>query len=130
MYGSGCPCEYERFRDFIQFVDRDKPAGLVDQELLFAAFMKKLLSLGNDQFKCEHCGTVYQEKWTQYSAFLYILKVTIVTTGNFINRGAPVTATIPVALGFYGHIPEKFNDKYVQSDMGTVINYLKESAAT
>lgn len=129
MYQSGCPCGYERFRDFIRFLYPNKPAGLVDQELLFAAFKKKLQSLENDHFKCEHCGTVYQEKWTQYSAFLYVLKVAIVTSGNFIEQGAPVTETIPVALGFYGHIIEKFSDKYVESDIATVIGYLKESAA-
>jgi hypothetical protein len=124
MYRSGCPCEYERFRDFIQWKN---PVGFVDQELLFSVFVKKLQPLENEQFKCDHCGTVYQQKWSQYSAFMWVLNVAISTVGNFVSKGAPVTATIPVALGFYGHGIEKYNDKYVQNDIETVIGYLKEN---
>lgn len=123
MYRSGCPCEYERFRDLIQWND---PVGFVDHELLFSAFIKKLQELGNDQFGCAHCGTVYQQKWSQYSAFMWVLNVTISTRGDLVNKGAPVTGTIPIALGFYGHGIEKYNDKYVQHDIDTVIGYLKE----
>jgi hypothetical protein len=127
MYQSGCPCAYERFRDFIQW---NKPVGFVDQELLFSAFLKKLAHLENEQFRCEHCGTVYAQKWTQYSAFMWVLNVTIAKIGSFINISAPVTDTIPIALGFYGYDIEKYNDKYVQHDIETVISYLKEKAAT
>lgn len=125
MYQAGCPCEYERFRDFIQW---NKPVGFVDQELLFSVFLQKLQHLGNDLFKCPHCGTCYQQKWSQYSAFMWVLNVTITTEGKFINKGAPVTATVPVALGFYGHGIEAYNSKYLQQDLDTVIGYLKEKA--
>ncbi len=73
-----------------------------------------------------HCGTVYQQKWEQYSAFLYVLNVVIASAGNTINKGAPVAEYRPVALGFYGHVIEKYTDKYLQHDIDTVINYLKE----
>ncbi|HEX6428576.1 MAG TPA: WG repeat-containing protein, partial [Niastella sp.] len=59
MYRSGCPCEYDRFRNYIQW---NKPVGFVDQELLFSVFVQKLHNLGNDLFRCEHCGTCYQQK--------------------------------------------------------------------
>jgi hypothetical protein len=42
IYHSGCPCEYERFRNFIQW---NNPVGFVDQELLFSIFVKKLQPL-------------------------------------------------------------------------------------
>ncbi len=121
-YATGCPCERERFRNFIQW---SKPVGFVDQELLFSVFIKHLQHLENEQFQCAHCGTVYQQKWTQYSAFLWVLNVTIAKAGNFINKGAQVSATIPMALGLYGYNMEKYSDKYEQTDIETVITYLK-----
>jgi hypothetical protein len=57
---------------------------------------------------------------------MWVLNVGISTVGSFIDKGAPLTATIPVALGFYGYGIEKYNDKYVQNDIETVIGYLKE----
>jgi hypothetical protein len=127
MYRSGCPCEYERFRNLIQW---DKPIGFVDQELLFSVFVKKLQHLGNDLFKCEHCGTCYQQKWSQFSAFIWVLNVTITIDGNFTNKGAPPMAYLPAALGFYGYDIEKYNDKYILRDIETVINYLQERSDT
>ena len=127
MYQAGCPCEYERFRNFIQW---DKPVGFVDQELLFSVFVKKLQPLGNDLFRCEHCGTCYQQKWSQFSAFMWVLNVAIATVGNFIDKGAPVIAYLPATLGFYGYDIEKYNDKYIQQDIDAVINYLKERSDT
>jgi hypothetical protein len=123
MYKDGCPCEYERFRDYIQW---NKPVGFVDQEILFSAFVKKLHDEGNDRFRCTHCGTVYEQNWEQYSAFMWVLNVAIAVTGKYINKGAPVAEYRPVALGFYGHIIEKYTSKYLQHDINTVINYLKE----
>jgi len=122
LYETGCPCEMERFRHFIQW---NNPVGFVDQELLFSAFMKKLQQLGTDLFQCEHCGTCYQQKWEQFSAFLWVLNVAITKAGSFINKGAPVTPTIPMALGFYGYGIEKYNGQYVQKDIESVISYLK-----
>jgi hypothetical protein len=122
LYGTGCPCEHERFRSFIQW---NKPVGFVDQELLFSVFMKHLQDRGNDQYRCGHCGTVYQQKWEQYSAFLWVLNVSITKAGNFINKGAPVPPAIPMALGFYGYGIEKYSDQYIQKDIETVIGYLK-----
>ncbi|OQP46885.1 hypothetical protein A4H97_05020 [Niastella yeongjuensis] len=122
LYTTGCPCEQERFRDFIQW---NNPVGFVDQELLFSVFMKQLQNLGNDQFQCGHCGTIYQQKWEQYSAFLWVLNVTIIQAGNFINKGAPVPPAIPMALGFYGYGIEKYSGRYEQKDIDTVIGYLK-----
>jgi len=125
FYRSGCPCEHERFRNFIQW---NNPAGFVDQEILFGAFQQQLLSLEQDQFQCPTCGTCYQQQWEQYSAFLWVLNVAITQMGNFTNKGAKVTDTIPVALGFYGHDIQKYNDRYVQSDIATVIGYLQQLA--
>jgi hypothetical protein len=122
MYATGCPCEHERFRDLVQW---NNPVGFVDQELLFSVFMKQLQNLGNDQYQCPHCGTCYQQKWEQYSAFLWVLNVSISKAGNFIEKGAPVAATIPIALGFYGHNIEKYSGRYEQKDVETVIDYLK-----
>ncbi|MBO9199351.1 MULTISPECIES: WG repeat-containing protein [Niastella] len=122
LYATGCPCEHERFRNFIQW---NNPVGFVDQELLFSVFIKQLHDQGNDLYQCAHCDTGYQQKWEQYSAFLWVLNVTIAKAGNFISKGAPVTPTIPIALGFYGYGIEKYNDKYVQNDIQTVIDYLK-----
>ncbi|WP_205511629.1 WG repeat-containing protein [Longitalea arenae] len=122
MYSTGCPCEYGRFRDFIQW---NKPVGFIDQELLFSAFRKKLQVLGNDLFSCEHCGTQYQQKWSQYSAFLWVLNVTISKAGNFNSKGSTVAASIPAALGFYGYDIEKYSGKYEESDIETVMRYLR-----
>jgi hypothetical protein len=121
MYNTGCPCEYERFRDFIQW---NKPVGFIDQEILFSAFAKKLVDTGNDLFQCNHCGTRYQQKWEQYSAFLWVLNVQITTPGAIEEKGAKLTGTVPVALGFYGYDIEKYNKKYVQQDIDAVISYL------
>jgi hypothetical protein len=122
MYATGCPCEHERFRDFIQW---NQPVGFVDQELLFSVFMKHLHDLGNELFQCAHCKTCYQQKWEQFSAFLWVLNVSISKAGSFITKGGAVTPTIPVALGFYGYGIEKYSDKYVQKDIETVMEYLK-----
>lgn len=122
MYAAGCPCGHERFRNFIQW---SHPVGFVDQELLFSVFMKHLRHLGNDLYQCAHCGTCYQQKWEQFSAFLWVLNVSISKTGSFINKGGAVTATIPIALGFYGYGIEKYNDKYIQKDVEAVMDYLK-----
>jgi hypothetical protein len=122
LYATGCPCEHERFRVFIQW---NKPVGFVDQELLFSVFVKQLRDLGNDEYLCPHCGTTYQQKWEQYSAFLWVLNVSIAKAGNFINKGAAVPPVVPMALGFYGHGIEKYSDKYVQKDIDTVIDHLK-----
>lgn len=123
MYSDGCPCEYERFRDYIQW---NSPVGFVDQEILFSAFVKKLHDEGNNNFRCAHCGTVYEQNWQQYSAFMWVLNVAIKTTGKFISKGAPVAEYRPVALGFYGYVIEKYTSKYLQHDIETVINYLKQ----
>jgi hypothetical protein len=122
MYSTGCPCEHQRFRDFIQW---SNPVGFIDQELLFSAFQQKLQVLETDLFRCEHCGTLYQQKWSQYSAFLWVLNVTISTAGNFIDKGLPVPATVPVALGFYGYGIEKYNGRYEETGLETVLNYLR-----
>lgn len=123
MYRDGCPCEYERFRDFIQW---SKPVGFIDQEVLYSAFVKKLSDLENELFRCNHCGTCYQQKWEQYSAFLWVLNVQITTLGDIRHKGAPVTTPIPVALGFYGYDIEKYRNKYEQQDVEAVIRYLEE----
>jgi WG repeat protein len=123
MYAGGCPCEYERFRHFIQW---NNPVGFIDQEILYSAFSAKLEDLGNDQFKCPHCGTCYTTKWTQYSAFMWVLNVQISVTGNLTNKGAAIPVSIPFALGFYGYNLEKYTTQYAQHDIETVISYLKE----
>lgn len=123
MYAGGCPCEYERFRHFIQW---NNPVGFIDQEMLYSVFSKKLNDLGNDQYECPNCATCYTPKWTQYSAFMWVLNVQISITGNFTNKGAAVLASIPVALGFYGYNLEKYTTQYAQRDIEAVINYLKE----
>lgn len=122
LYATGCPCEHERFREFIQW---NNPVGFIDQELLFSVFMKHLQDVGNDLYQCLHCGTGYQQQWEQYSAFLWVLNVTITKTGHFINRGAPVPPSIPMAFGFYGYGIENYSGRYVKKDIETVIGFLK-----
>ena len=39
MYNEGCPCEYQRFRNYIQW---DKPVSFLDQEEIFFIFSKHL----------------------------------------------------------------------------------------
>jgi len=121
-YTEGCPCEYKRFRTFIEW---NRPICFIDQELLFSVFSKRLMVLGNDELECPKCGTRYRQKWDQYSAFLWVLNVVIVGLGNFISKVAEVSATVPVALGFRGYNTDGLTEMYVQTDIGTVINYLK-----
>ncbi|WP_439651013.1 WG repeat-containing protein [Longitalea luteola] len=122
MYAAGCPCEYQRFRHFIEWKN---PVGFIDQELLFSVFQKRLQVIGTDLYRCDHCGTHYKQQWSQYSAFLWVLNVIVSGAANLINKGTEVPATIPVALGFYGYGVEKYNDKYEESDIETVMNYLR-----
>ncbi len=122
MYLSGCPCEYQRFRHFIQW---DKPVSFLDQERLFSVFSGHLTKVNDNVFKCT-CGTIYSESWEQYNAFLWVLNVKIHTIGNYNEKGLPIKSKIPVSLGFQGYDLEKLRKTYVQGDNATLIRYLKE----
>jgi hypothetical protein len=121
MYQTGCPCSYERMRHFIQW---NKPVGFIDQEILFSALEPRLQRMTDDLLQCPVCGTCYRQKWEQYSAFLWVLNVAI-TAGNFVNRGAPVTYPVPIALGFYGYDTNKYSGQYEEQAIATVIGYLQ-----
>lgn len=127
MYNEGCPCEYQRFRNFIQW---DKPIRFLDQEELFYIFSKHLEKESGSSFKCKKCGTTYLKSWEEYSLALQVINVKITKTGNFTDKGAKVQSIIPVSLGFHGHDLGKLKKSYKQTDNETVINYLKEKLGT
>lgn len=122
-YNEGCPCEYQRFRDFITW---DKACRFVDQELLWHLFKEKLEKTGDTFYRCKTCDTLYVEQWEQYSAFLWVLNVGIQNPGSFIEKGADFLQQVPVAFGFQGYNLEGLNERYAQTDIPTVIAYLKE----
>lgn len=123
MYCEGCPCEYQRFRNYIQW---DMPISFLDQEDIFFIFSKHLDKVGDNSFNCRSCGTTYLTRWEEYSIALQVIKVKITKTGNFTEKGAKVQSIIPVALGFQGYKLDQLKKKYKQTDNQTVINYLKE----
>lgn len=127
MYNEGCPCEYQRVRNYIQW---DKPICFIDQEALFFIFSKHLEQEGGNSFKCKACGTTYLNTWEEYSIALQVNNVKITRTGNFIEKGAKVLPVIPVSLGFRGFDLDKLKKKYTQTDNEMVINYLKEKTGT
>jgi hypothetical protein len=123
MYSEGCPCEYQRFRNFIEW---EQPISFLDQEALFSVFSKYLEEVGNNSFKCKTCGTTYNRTWEEYSINLQVINIKIAQTGSFIEKGAKLKSTIPVSLGFRGYNLDKLREIYKQSDNTAVINYLKE----
>jgi len=127
MYSDGCPCEYQRFRNYIQW---DKPVSFLDQEEIFFIFSKHLEKDGENSFKCKSCGTTYLKSWEEYSIALQVINVKITKTGNFTEKGAKVQSVIPVTLGFHGYDLDKLKKTYKQTDNETVINYLKEKPGT
>lgn len=127
LYNEGCPCEYQRFRNFIQW---DKPINFFDQEELFFIFSKHLEKEGDNSYKCKSCGTTYLKSWEEYSIALQVINVKIIKTGNFVEKGAKVELIIPVTLGFRGYDFDKLKKIYKQTDNETVINYLKEKPGT
>lgn len=127
MYNDGCPCEYQRFRNFIQW---EKPISFLDQEELFFIFSKHLEKEGDSSFKCKSCGTTYLKAWEEYSIALQVINVKITKTGNFAEKGAKVKSIIPVTLGFRGYDLDKLKKTYKQTDNETVISYLKEKPST
>jgi len=127
MCDEGCPCEYQRFRNYIQW---DKPASFLDQEVIFFIFSKHLEKEDDNSFICKSCGTTYLKSWEEYSIALQVINVKITKTGNFTEKGAKVQSIIPVTLGFHGYDLDKLKKKYKQTDNETVINYLKEKPGT
>lgn len=127
LYKEGCPCEYQRFRNFIQW---EKPISFLDQEELFFIFSKHLEKESDNLFKCKSCGTTYLESWEEYSISLQVINVKIAKTGNFTEKGAKLESIIPVTLGFRGYDLDKLKNTYTQTDNETVINYLKEKPDT
>src|SRR5690606_6446521 len=47
LYSEGCPCEYQRFRNYVQW---DKPICFLDHEALFSVFSDHLEKTGNNSF--------------------------------------------------------------------------------
>jgi hypothetical protein len=123
MYSDGCPCQYERFRNFIEW---NKPVCFLDQENLYRVFSKKLERVGEKDLTCPICGTCFHEEWEQYTAFLWVLNVTISKMGNIGKKGASPLSPVPVAFGFQGYQVEDLIGKYVQTDVEEVMAYLKE----
>jgi hypothetical protein len=121
-YQQGCPCEYQRFRDFITW---DRASRFVDQELLWQLFNPTLEKKADDIYQCKKCSTVYMQHWEQYSAFLWVLNTGIQNPGNFIEKGAAVPSQIPVVLGFQGYNLDGLNEKYIQTDIATTVAYLR-----
>jgi hypothetical protein len=127
MYREGCPCEYQRFRNYIQW---DKPVSFLDQEEIFFIFSKHLEKESDSSFKCKSCGTTYAKTWEEYSIALQVINVKLIKTGNFTEKGAKVQSVIPVTLGFRGYDLDKLKKTYKQTDNQTVINYLREKPGT
>lgn len=126
MYNEGCPCEYQRFRNYIQW---DKAVSFLDQEEIFSVFSKHL-EKEDGTFKCKSCGTTYMQTWEEYSIAMQVINVKITKTGNFTEKGAKVQSIVPVTLGFHGYHLDKLNKTYQHTDNETVINYLKEKSGT
>ena len=122
MYIQGCPCQYQRLRNYIQW---DKPVSFMDQELLFGVFSKPLNKLADEIYQCKTCGTSYKGRWEEYSIALQVLIVKITRIGSFEEKGAKDDPVIPVSLGFRGYNLEGLKKKYKQTDNKTVIDYLK-----
>jgi hypothetical protein len=126
MYKDGCPCEYQRFRNFIEWWNQ--PISFLDQEILFTIFSKHLSSLNQDEFRCGNCGTIYKRKWDEYSIALQVITVKISKKGNYVEKGAKLESTIPVSMGFQGYDLKQLKKKYLTFDNEKVIKYLSQKA--
>lgn len=126
MYEDGCPCEYERFRNYIEWWD--EPISFIDQEILFSIFAKHMTSISQDEFSCNNCGTTYKRQWDEYSIALQVITVKVLKEGRLKEKGAKLQSTVPVSLGFQGYDLKKLKKKYITFDNETVINYLSEKA--
>jgi hypothetical protein len=129
FYSTGCPCEYERFRDFVQWFSQ--PAIFVDQETLFNVFKLRLKEVSKNSrnditYGCEKCGTTYIGYWEDYSISLWAFHAQIVDKGNFIEKGAAVKHPVPMAIGFQGYDLKNIKKKYNQTTVEEVLAYLKE----
>lgn len=124
LYGNGCPCEYPRFRNFIEW--EQKPISFIDQYYLFGAFTKFLDKLGSNEFQCKACGTIYVSSWEEYSISLAVESVKISKLGTISEIGAELQKTIPVKFGFKGFDTDHLRKKYIVSEMETVFEYLRE----
>lgn len=127
MYREGCPCAYQRFRNFVQW---DKPVRFRDQEVIFNLFMKHIEKKDERVYSCKVCGTRYQTHYAEYSILMQVQNVKITGIGKFTEMGKPVMKTIPVALGFLGYDLDKLKKKYKLTDNEIVISYLSEKADT
>lgn len=130
FYLNGCPCEYERFRDFVQWYSH--PANFPDQENLFNVFKKKLKEVSKNErnditYGCEKCGTTYLEYWEQYSIALWAFHVQIMEKGNFVEKGAAIKLPIPMAIGFQGYDLDEITKSYKKSTIKELIDYLTET---
>jgi hypothetical protein len=126
MYKDGCPCGFQRFRNFIEWWA--EPITFVDQEILFSVFTKHLSSINQDEYSCDTCGTTYKRQWDEYSISMQVITVKILKKGNYKEKGAKLQRTIPVSLGFKGFDLDKLRKKYITFDNETVIKYLSEKA--
>lgn len=125
LYTTGCPCAYQRIRNFIIW---QEPIRFIDQELFFEKFKERLQKLEENLYSCKVCHTTYKQNWEQYSAFLWVLNVNIEKEGHFEERGAVVKDVIPVSLGFQGYELEKIKHKYLHTGNDAIISYLEEPA--
>lgn len=123
LYVNGCPCEYERFRNFIEW---EQPISFIDQTYIFDSFAKFLNKLGSNEYQCKSCGTVYVSSWEEYSISLAVENVRISKLGTINEKGAELQKTIPVNFGFRGFDTDHLCERYIVSEMEAVFEYLSE----
>ena len=85
MYNTGCPCEYERVRNYILW---DKPVDFIDHEVLFSTFSKHLEIITKNVVRCKICATTYERKLEAYSIAMQVVHVRIIEKGNYVEKGA------------------------------------------
>lgn len=118
-----CPCEFDRFRRFIEW---KSPVSFVDQEKLWQQFVLKLEKLNNEHYSCKNCGTIYKASVEQFSISPFVLNVELVSRGNKEERGASSAGKTPFALNFVGYDFQKYIADYVHADIETVFAYLRK----
>lgn len=123
-----CPCKLKRFRNFIEWTE---PIQFLDQEILFDCLKKHLNTVENSAeniriLECPLCKTQYKEHMEQYSAFLWVLNVTVINEGRFPQKGKPLERLTPYFLGFQGYSSPKKIDQMYRTKIEVVLKYIIE----
>ncbi len=129
FYKEACPCQYERFRNYIIW---EKDVRFLDQEILYDKF-RTHLKLNENRgegevmiYQCPTCQTLYEEKWHQ---LIQVMKVRIVSLNIKKEIGPPPVGPYPVVLGFRladEELLKVFCAQYKTVEMDVLIHYLKE----